>query len=129
PNAIYDTPGVYDVVLTMTTDAGCVGSTSVRITVGATDVPSMPNVISPNGDGVNDAFVPLLPCTEPFRLTLYNRWGQQLFGTSELMQGWDARANGVKVPDGTYFWTLDALHAPTTVQHLSGTVTVLGDQR
>ncbi len=69
-----------------------------------------PNVFTPNNDGVNDLFsinVPghLSPCVD---LRVYNRWGQLMFVSTSHNIVWDGRTStGVKVPEGTYFYTLN----------------------
>jgi gliding motility-associated-like protein len=62
----------------------------------------MPNVFSPNADGHNDRFVPLDYTGEPGLLVVYNRWGQEVYSTRALAQGWD----GAGLPDGTYYFVV-----------------------
>ena len=69
----------------------------------------LPNVFSPNGDGMNDVFRPrfngvLGPCTE---LSIYNRWGQLMFISTGNNVTWDGRTNaGIAASAGTFFYTL-----------------------
>jgi gliding motility-associated-like protein len=66
---------------------------------------TLPNVFSPNGDGVNDRFLPFEQYPGKWRLTVLNRWGKEVFTTASVTSGW----NGADAPDGIYFWTLEAL--------------------
>lgn len=63
----------------------------------------VPNVFSPNGDGVNETFLPVLSDPESFHeMLIFNRWGQEIYATSTVLQPWNGRVDGEPVPDGTY---------------------------
>ena len=73
----------------------------------------LPNVFSPNGDGRNDAFIPLeLKDVQSIDLTIRNRWGQVVYATKSVTdfqsRGWDGKdqQTGQDVPEGVYFYTL-----------------------
>ena len=69
---------------------------------------TLPNIFTPNGDRINDLFVPF-----PYRgvreidLQVFNRWGQQVFSTQDPDIGWNGTLNnnGESCPDGVYFYT------------------------
>lgn len=120
-------PGLY--VLTVSRD-GCSVTDSVRIT--AKDCRygvELPNVFTPNGDGSNQVFAPILmEGVSDLSFTIYNRWGQEVYQTSQPALGWDGRnPTGEPVPAGTYFWVLrhTPVHAPETVVVTHGTLTLL----
>ncbi|MBR4135308.1 MAG: gliding motility-associated C-terminal domain-containing protein, partial [Bacteroidales bacterium] len=61
----------------------------------------MPNSFTPDGDGLNDLFLPVFSYpdeVEEFEMAIYDRWGSVLFMTQEKDRGWD----GAGVPDGVY---------------------------
>jgi len=61
----------------------------------------LPNVFTPNGDGINEAFLPSRQQhVASARLEVFNRWGGPLFQTDDLSKGWD----GGTSPAGTYYW-------------------------
>lgn len=68
---------------------------------------NIPNVISPNADGKNDYFriegIEGFPGSE---LTVFNRWGSQVFRDVDYRGGWDGRINGKPLSEGTYFYIL-----------------------
>ena len=72
-------------------------------------VPYIPNTFTPNGDGLNDEFritgVPPENITR-FNLQIYNRWGQSVFATTDIRQGWDGKLNGDFCPEGIYTWVI-----------------------
>lgn len=93
-------PGTYPVVLVITSANGCIDTVHSMVTVVHQGVIEMPNVFSPNGDGQNERFRPIQVNGATGRMDVYNRWGQRIFSSLSLAQGWD----GHDAPDGTYFY-------------------------
>jgi gliding motility-associated-like protein len=92
----------------------------------------LPNVFTPNGDGFNDEFGPMngYRFVENIDLKVYNRWGQQVFSTSDPAINWDGKDefNHMPLPDGTYYFNcivreiyFDGLHDRT----LNGIVVIM----
>lgn len=68
----------------------------------------MPNNMTPNCDCLNDVFIPQTTCPiSAYKLVIFDRWGQQLFETEDLSEGWSADYEDHPVPDGTYYWVLN----------------------
>ncbi len=68
----------------------------------------IPNGFSPNGDGTNDNFViNCAPLYDHNRLTIFNRWGNEIFSKIGYNNEWDGNYKGSPVPDGTYFYVFD----------------------
>jgi len=64
-----------------------------------------PSAFTPNGDGFNDQFKGLNGYNvKDYRLVIVNRWGQQVFETSDIGSGWNGDLNGKRAPVGTYVW-------------------------
>jgi gliding motility-associated-like protein len=61
-------------------------------------------VISPNGDGDNDRFHPQTGGPQEVEVTIYNRWGMEMFTSPNLARLWDGKHEGNAVPDGTYYY-------------------------
>ncbi len=95
-------PGDYPVVLVVASADGCTDTVRSVVHVIDPGAIAMPNVFSPNGDGHNDYFIPVDYKGAPGLLEIYNRWGQVIFSTRNLAQGW----NGSGAPDGTYFYVV-----------------------
>ncbi|MDP4764038.1 MAG: gliding motility-associated C-terminal domain-containing protein, partial [Salibacteraceae bacterium] len=65
---------------------------------------SVPNVFTPNQDGVNDAFKISNSCgSQSFRFSIYNRWGTLIHSGTESIAYWDGTSNGAFVNSGVYF--------------------------
>jgi gliding motility-associated-like protein len=61
---------------------------------------TIPNVFTPNADGINDYFtIRNLPLYDYRPLTIYNRWGKKVFESNQYNNDWD----GSNVPDGVYY--------------------------
>jgi gliding motility-associated-like protein len=70
---------------------------------GCSGIIDFPNAFSPNADGVNDEFKPIIQDgrkVSKYNFIIYNRWGKQVFKTNNVQQGWD----GKHAELGTYFY-------------------------
>jgi len=68
---------------------------------------SMPNVFTPNNDGVNDIFKPIkFNGMKQGKMTILNRWGQTVFETEDVLNGWDGLHNNQQCTDGVYYWII-----------------------
>ncbi len=95
-------PGIYPVELVVINSEGCVNTVTSFILIESDGTITLPNIFSPNGDGDNDSFVPFEAFPGKWNLTIFNRWGTEVFTTSNLSKGW----NGEESPAGTYYWIL-----------------------
>ena len=95
-------------------------STCPRDLSDASSSLSVPNVFTPNGDGVNETFDVQYVGRGPFLISVYNRWGALVFRSESALNDWRGDADGVSVTEGIYFFTCTA----GTDQH-SGSVTLL----
>jgi gliding motility-associated-like protein len=65
-----------------------------------------PGAFTPNKDGKNDIFRPLLfGDVKKYRFIVYNRWGNIVFQSSELMKGWDGTIRGIKQSSAVFIWS------------------------
>ena len=85
----------------------------------------LPNVFTPNGDGVNDVFRPLLSQMSDFRLRIFNRNGQEVYEGNGGDVAWDGRYNGGLVPEGVYFYFYRGLTTDGRELKQTGSVTVI----
>ncbi|UOG74437.1 gliding motility-associated C-terminal domain-containing protein [Hymenobacter tibetensis] len=98
PNHLYANPGSYRVKLVAHYAACVVEIAFVNVEVGEVIVP---NIITPNGDSLNDSFKPLFSC-KPTRLQVFNRWGSLVYETKDYHNNWQ----GNSLPDGVYYYLL-----------------------
>ena len=65
-----------------------------------------PNAFTPDGNGLNDNFIPICSGIENYNLKVFNRWGELIFETDDISIGWDGRYKGNLIEDGTYLWII-----------------------
>lgn len=67
----------------------------------------VPNAFTPNGDGDNDFFAPVINDITNYTFQIFSRWGELIFASSEPGEGWDGRTpSGTEVGVGAYVWEL-----------------------
>ncbi len=107
--------GNYLICVMVTDTAGCTAESCVTVLVDDVLVVHVPNAFTPNGDGVNDSFLPVLvgADTDSYSLRIFNRWGEEVFLTEELDVAWTGAMFGTGniAPDGIYTWRLFARDA------------------
>lgn len=93
-------------VVKVSNDQGCFGLDTINVNVFKIDPDLLvPTAFSPDGDGLNDVLRPIavgMKSLDAFRV--YNRWGQLVFSTSQVGEGWDGRFGGQPQSSGTYVW-------------------------
>ena len=67
----------------------------------------IPDAFSPNADGTNDVFIPKGLFVDTFKMIVYNRWGQSLYQTTKISEGWDGTINGQAASEGTYTYRVE----------------------
>lgn len=123
PTTTYTTDGTYTVVLITTNANGCADTTSMTIIVNGLSNLLIPNVFTPNGDGNNDNFMPIVSeKITSFNATVYDRWGLKMFEwTNSQSTGWNGNAkNGSPAPDGAYYYIIEAKGADNKDYNFKG---------
>ncbi|MBL7747279.1 MAG: gliding motility-associated C-terminal domain-containing protein, partial [Chitinophagaceae bacterium] len=108
------------------TIAGCKGEGYVHIKIYTGPDIYVPTGFTPNGDGRNDRFTPFpvgIKGLNYFRV--FNRWGQLVFSTNTLHQGWDGKLGGTDQPTGTYVWMAEGISNNGKVITKKGVVTLI----
>jgi gliding motility-associated-like protein len=99
-------PFDFTYTLRVTSDKGC--STTDQVFVKILKNPVVPNIFSPNGDGVHDQWViPFLNTYPGCTVDIFNRYGQLIFHSVGYNTPWDGTVNGKQVPVGTYYYIID----------------------
>jgi gliding motility-associated-like protein len=100
--------GVADITYTLTVTGigGC--ATSDQVFVKVLKYPEIPNVFSPNGDGINDKWViKYLESYPGCTVDVFNRYGQLIYHSVGYDNPWDGTYKGSSVPTGTYYYIVD----------------------
>jgi gliding motility-associated-like protein len=117
-------PGIYWVEISV---SGCLGSDTLFVDeISCEVVLEMPNIITPNGDGQNELFLPMvIEGVKSLHTEIYNRWGEKIYETNDGMVMWPGTTNqGSEVPDGVYFYTIKITGEDGSTSEKSGNVTV-----
>ncbi len=87
----------------------------------------VPNAFTPNGNGLNDQFIPSVGFIdiEDYTFQVFNRWGEMLFESNDRFLGWDGRYQGNKCPPGVYVYLLTFKTASGQYIDKKGTVTLI----
>ena len=122
----YGISGTYFATLRIFNDIECSEEITVPISVGKGYNIMVPNVFTPNGDGINDVFEPLSLISTPVeKFALYDRWGNQVFQTNDPDESWDGRFNGQPLNGGVFVYTLEVMCPDGNAGYHSGNVTLM----
>jgi gliding motility-associated-like protein len=110
--------------LTVTNACGS-ATDSILVTILGEDGVYVPNVFSPNGDGINDYYGVTVPTPEEFSLEILSRWGERVFESTHPSVVWDGRLGGTEVPEGVYLLHLRTKSCNGENRHVTGTVTLV----
>ena len=108
PVHLYHSSGMHRPMQIVTTNFGCKDTAYQFVYIEPFTVYA-PNTITPNGDGVNEEFLPIVYLgVENWNLEIYNRWGEIVFTTNDINQSWDGRiSTGEFAQDGEYVWVIN----------------------
>ena len=94
--------GVYTVHIT--TPLNCSIDDEVLVQEYCQSAIYVPNVFTPDGDGINEFFFPVGHNLSTTELSIFDRWGELIHTGKDAAAFWDAKANGTAVQDGVYVW-------------------------
>lgn len=103
---------------------GCEVTDLITITVGPPI--TIYNAFTPNGDGINDTWV--LGGIERFEntsVTVYDRWGQQVFRSLGYAQQWDGTNKGKYLPTGTYYYVIELNSLEVEIPPINGAIAII----
>ncbi len=107
PTGFYPDAGTYTYMVHVTSPYGCSGYDTIIVTVVNQAAFSVPTAFTPNGDGLNDFFKPVAIGYRGLNyFRVFNRWGEEVFFTTNLETGWDGTNHKKPADMGTYFWEI-----------------------
>jgi len=117
----FEETGTYYVGLSVITENGCAEQITDSVIIEDNYVVFFPTSFTPNGDGLNDVFMPLGGGIEEFKLEIYNRWGNMIYSTNSLSQPWDGNDHG----QDNYIWKVYIKDNDGVDREMIGSVTLL----
>ncbi len=124
----YEIEGTYTVTLTAVSSQACIDTATQIIHVGTEYSMYIPNAFTPNGDGKNEVFMPVSVGVDinSFHMFIYDRWGELLFETDKIDNGWDGKVKGKSdAQQQSYIYKIIALDKNGNKYNLTGHVTVM----
>ena len=130
PAHIFTVPGIYQVMLTASTANSCSNTTLRTITV--LNAPNfendfeIPNVFTPNADGINDLFLIRSNNVQSFSGLIFDRWGNKVHNWTNINEGWNGRTpSGKQLTAGTFFYLLNVTFIDGNSITPAGTITLI----
>ena len=107
-------------------DANCLQAiVNVTIAEGISNLSdSIPNVFTPNGDGINDQFKISFGSHSAYTIKIYDRWGQEMY-TGISGESWNGTVNGNNLPEGVYYYHISYKNCLDEQINNEGTITLL----
>lgn len=130
PEFTYTEVGQYQVVLVVKSDKGCSDTIIKSVIVGEDYGIYVPNAFTPNGDGLNDIFLPKGFGIKKYELEIFDRWGERIYVSKEIENGWDGKVHkgidyGKICQEGVYSWQIKLTNVQGQSKTLTGHITLI----
>lgn len=116
--------GIYPVAMVVSNKWGCSDTIVKAINIEPNFNVYVPNVFTPNGDGNNDTFKPVISGVKMYELLIFDRWGNRLFSTSDQNASWDGTYAGQNCKDDVYVWKIKVSSFSGEMKEMNGHLTV-----
>jgi gliding motility-associated-like protein len=123
----YPDIGTYQVMLAVSSDHNCVDTTYKLVVITDDFALYVPNAFSPNGDGVNEYFMPTGEGITSFKINIFDKWGNLVYSGNDITKGWDGtfRGKGDILAEDVYVWKIEVKTFKNDTRHFTGTVTLI----
>ena len=118
-------PGQYTLSQVVYNSAGCSDTAYAYIQLLATPTLYVPNAFTPDADGENDFWIPVATAMYSIEVSVFNRWGEEVYTTKDLSKPWDGRYKGKDCPVGVYSWKIVARDVNQELIIQSGHISLL----
>ncbi|HYG49353.1 MAG TPA: gliding motility-associated C-terminal domain-containing protein, partial [Flavobacteriales bacterium] len=127
---VYRKKGNYTATLTVTGNNGCQAKFSNKVEVAQDYNLLAPNGFSPNGDGINETFLPAaltVMSDVQFKMTIFDRTGKRIYETSRIDAPWDGidATTGARCGLNVYMWKVQLTLSNGKSESYNGTITLL----
>lgn len=129
PNYTFPDTGFQTIDLVVRHVSGCTDTATVIIDIRPESTFFMPNAFTPNTDANNDVFkgIGFTEGISDFSMTIWSRWGEQVFSTDDPIEGWNGRKDntGRELPNGVYVYLVTYNDPRNRAQQLKGFATLI----
>jgi gliding motility-associated-like protein len=108
--------GPYTITQIVYAANGCADTAQINIEILPENRFYIPNTFTPDGNGLNDVFMPVAFGCEEYHFMIFDRWGMLIFETTDTQVGWDGRFKGNKCQEDVYVWKVDFRNAESKSQ-------------
>lgn len=128
---LYTIPGDYTISLVATNSYGCTDTTYQKISVRPDVAIYIPNAFTPDGDGLNDVFLPQGVGVQNlnYKMQILDRWGTVVFTSEDFSKGWDGTYKGKPVEVGVYAYYIVLYDIKGYKHFYKGHVSVLTNKK
>lgn len=124
-NHIYSDVGTYNYQLVVMNNFSCSDTVRSSIVIDSYDAIFIPNSFTPNKDGLNDVFKPIIPYYKKVILQIFNRWGELIIDTNDIERGWDGKIKGIDAPSETYIYKVYVEYPNGKEEKIIGHITLI----
>jgi len=127
PVYTYQDTGTFNVSLILTSIHGCLDTLLREVIITPTLTIYIPNAFTPNADGKNDFFIPEGIGFGRMYLYIFNRWGDEIFYSEDVSQGWDGRSQKENqlCAEGIYVYVVKVVDYKNTMREYNGQVSLI----
>lgn len=121
----YRETGTYNACLVAINQFGCPDTFCLPVPIIINPLIDVVSAFTPNNDGTNDRAIVIGYGIEKMTFRIYNRWGQLVFESGDVSQGWDGKFKGRAQPMDAYAYTLEARMVSGEMVRKSGNITLV----
>ena len=126
PLGYYPDTGTFTYYVFVTSEFGCSGYDTIKVSVVNQAEFFIPTAFTPNGDGLNDLFRPVAVGYRSLTyFRVFNRWGEMVYNSNILESGWDGNYDNHRAEMGTYYWEIAFVDRFGKQSTLKGDVTLV----
>ncbi len=86
----------------------------------------IPNIFTPNNDGINDLFIPKkYKHINKSSIQIFNRWGNLVYDSNDVLYGWNGESKNIKCSNGIYFWIVNYTDEENINKIIKGSVNLV----
>jgi len=125
PRHFYGDTGGYCPSLIVMDNHGCIDSITNCLIVNPLFTFYIPSAFTPNGDGLNDTFIPKGTYIKDFEMYIFDRWGLQLYHSISIKKGWDGTYRGIPCQEDSYVYMIHVSDTRDNKHSYIGKVTII----